>query len=183
MSRTFSLKLLSTVAIFLTAGGSLSVVIAAQTSTKETSNAEMQTTPPTSGINHLGLSVRDLDASVAFFTDTLHWKTAGGVPDYPSVFVTDGTLFLTLWQTTTPETAIAFDRKNNVGLHHLALTVHDLETLDELHETLKKHPQVTIEFAPEFLGDGPTTHMMIREPSGVRVEFIVPKGRHRSDPK
>jgi lactoylglutathione lyase len=32
---------------------------------------------------------------------------------------------------------------------------------------------ITIEFAPEKIGKGPTQHMMIREPSGNRIEFIA----------
>lgn len=125
----------------------------------------------TNGLNHLGLTVRDLQASTSFFVDTLHWELVGGYDDYPSKFVTDGELFLTLWQVTDPGTAIAFDRKNNVGLHHLALTVSSREALDDLHERFKTAPGVVIEFAPELNGGGPTVHMMIREPSGNRLEF------------
>ncbi len=143
--------------------------------------ATQQAQPVTRGINHIGLTVRDLDASVAFFVDALGWKRVGGFPDYPSVFVTDGALFVTLWRTTDPETAIAFDRKNNVGLHHLALTVPDIETLDELHAKLLEWPGVEVEFAPEPNGDGPTIHMIVREPSGNRIEFAVPGGRSRAD--
>ena len=142
---------------------------------------EDETPAVTRGVNHIGFAVRDLEASVGFFVDGLGWRKAGGNPDYPAIFVTDGEVFVTLWQTTDPATTIAFDRKNNVGLHHFAMTVPDLETLDELHATLKSYPGVSVEFAPEFLGDGPTTHMMIREPSGLRLEFIVPGGRRRAD--
>ena len=77
----------------------------------------------TRGMNHVGLTVSDLNKSAAFFTEILDWEEVGGYPDYPSKFVTDGEMFLTLWQATDPEAAIAFYRKNNVGLHHLAFTV------------------------------------------------------------
>lgn len=135
----------------------------------------------TLGFNHIGFAVTKLDDSVAFFVETLGWKTAGGEPDYPSVFVTNGDMFVTLWQVTDPATAIAFDRKNNVGLHHMAITVRDLEALNALHDKFVAHEGVTVEFAPEFMGDGPTTHMMIREPSGLRLEFIVPADRAQSE--
>jgi len=49
----------------------------------------------TSGLNHLGLTVKDLSASKDFFVNTLGWKVAGGYPEYPSVFVTDGQIFVT----------------------------------------------------------------------------------------
>lgn len=137
----------------------------------------------TEGINHLGLAVKDLDRSVAFFTQTLGWRTAGGDPEYPAIFVTDGKVFLTLWQVTDPATAVEFNRKNNVGLHHVAFTVKSLKALHELHVKFQKVDGVRIEFAPEFMGQGPTTHMMIREPSGNRLEFVVSGSQVRAEMK
>ncbi len=125
----------------------------------------------TKGLNHLGLSVSKLDKTVAFFTDVLGWRVAGGDPSYPVKFVTDGEIFLTLWQTTKGEKVVPFNRKNNIGLHHLALTVDSFATLDELHERFKKTDGVVIEFGPELNRGGPTKHMIIREPSGNRLEF------------
>lgn len=129
--------------------------------------------PITQGINHLGLTVSNLEKSTQFFTETLGWKVVGGYDDYPSKFVTDGKLFLTLWQVTKPSKSIAFDRKNNVGLHHLALSVASIEDLNTLYERCKKTDDVIIEFSPEPNANGPTIHMMIREPSGNRIEFAV----------
>lgn len=125
----------------------------------------------TSGLNHIGLTVSDLRKTVAFFTDVLGWRVAGGYPDYPSVFVTDGQIFVTLWRATNPAQAVAFDRKNNVGLHHLALSVKSLDALHEMHQRLVAAEGVVVEFGPQLNGDGPTTHMMIYEPSGNRIEF------------
>jgi lactoylglutathione lyase len=135
----------------------------------------------TLGLNHIGMTVSDLDASTAFFIETLGWQAAGGRPDYPAKFVTNGEMFVTLWQAEEPGNAIAFNRKNNIGLHHMAITVRDLDTLSALHERFLALDNVTVEFAPEFLGEGPTTHMMIREPSGIRLEFIVPADRIASE--
>ncbi|MFT5162776.1 MAG: lactoylglutathione lyase [Alteromonadaceae bacterium] len=125
----------------------------------------------TKGLNHLGLTVSKLDETVDFFTDQLGWRYVGGDTSYPSKFVTDGEIFLTLWQTTKNEKVIKFNRKTNIGLHHLALSVDSFEILDELYERFKKAKGVVIEFAPETNRGGPTKHMMIREPSGNRIEF------------
>lgn len=125
----------------------------------------------TDGFNHVGLAVTDLKASTEFFTQGLDWEQVGGDANYPANFVSDGKMFLTLWRVTTPETAVTFDRKNNVGLHHLAITVPSFEALDEIHRRLKKVPGVVIEFAPELAYGGPGKHMMVREPSGNRLEF------------
>ena len=130
--------------------------------------------PVTKGINHTGLAVKHLDKTAAFLIDTLGWRKAGERPGYPAIFVTDGNAFVTLWQVENPETATDFHRRKNVGLHHLAFTVSTLEELHTLYEKFMQHPDVLIEFAPEFMGKGPTTHMMIREPSGIRLEFVVP---------
>ncbi|MFT5350370.1 MAG: lactoylglutathione lyase [Planctomycetota bacterium] len=130
-----------------------------------------QAVPLTSGFNHLGLSVLYLDKSTQFFTETLGWKLSGEDPDYPASFLTDGEMFLTLWQVSDPASAIKFDRKNNVGLHHLAISVPGFDELDALYEKVKQVEGVVIEFAPELAYGGPTKHMMVREPSGNRLEF------------
>lgn len=126
----------------------------------------------TSGFNHVGLSVLYLDKSTRFFTETLGWQLSGQDPDYPASFLTDGEMFLTLWQVNDPVTAIKFDRKNNVGLHHLAISVPGFAELDALYETVKAVDGVVIEFAPELAYGGPNKHMMIREPGGNRLEFV-----------
>lgn len=137
----------------------------------QSSDTDKSTQVMTQGLSHLGLTVSQLDETTAFFTDTLGWKIAGEKPAYPAKFVTDGKMFVTLWQVSNKDSAIDFDRKNNVGLHHLALSVASEENLNILHERFKKVPGVVIEFAPELNGQGPTIHMMIREPSGNRIEF------------
>jgi len=158
------------VAAFFTAIALLSFGVMAQEASK----------PVTLGINHLGLAVKDLQKSASFFIETLGWQPAGGDPEYPAIFVTDQKSFVTLWQVEDPATATEFNRRRNVGLHHLAFTVGSLDELHALHEKFLKTDGVRIEFAPEFMGKGPTTHMMIREPSGNRLEFVVPGRRVRA---
>ena len=127
----------------------------------------------TKGAHHIGLTVPDLIATRNFFVDTLGFKQVGEMPDYPAIFVSDGTIMLTLWRANNPERATRFDRKNIIGLHHFALKVENLETLKTLHQTLLNTPDVEIEFAPEPLGNGPTHHMMCYIPGGIRMEFIA----------
>ena len=134
----------------------------------------MTTTTLTQGAHHIGLTVPSLDETRSFFIDTLGFSQLGEVPDYPAVFLTDGTTMLTLWQAKNPQTATQFDRKNVIGLHHFALKVTDASALDDLHRELVTTTGVQIEFAPEPLGGGPTKHMMITIPSGIRMELIAP---------
>lgn len=130
----------------------------------------------TQGAHHIGLTVPDLARTRAFFLETLGFAQVGEVPDYPAVFLNDGTTMITLWQAASPETAVPFDRKNVVGLHHLALKVANLESLEALHRKLTSTDGVEIEFAPETLGGGPIRHMMCAIPGGIRVEFIAVAG-------
>ncbi len=127
------------------------------------------TKPITQGIDHLGLSVRNLTASRDFFEKALGWSQFGGNPDYPSVYMTDGVSKLTLWECRR-EGITDFDRHKNVGLHHLALKVPTAEVLREVFDDVREWPGVKIEFAPEFSGKGPKEHFMIYEPGGTRLE-------------
>jgi catechol 2,3-dioxygenase-like lactoylglutathione lyase family enzyme len=125
----------------------------------------------TVGIDHVGLTVRDLEATRRFFCDCLGWRTVGERPSYPAVFVSDGQLLVTLWQADVQGGSSGFDRRHNVGLHHLALKVTDLVALKAVFDRVSTWPGVVVEFSPEPLGEGPKTHCMIYEPSGVRIEF------------
>jgi len=125
----------------------------------------------TYGVDHVGLSVRDLESTRKFFCDCLGWRVVGERPAYPAVFVSDGHDIVTLWQVESPAEAIPFDRRANVGLHHLALAVADQAGLDTLYERVSKWPGVVVEFGPEPSGGGPKIHFIAREPSGVRIEF------------
>ena len=133
-----------------------------------------QTTSTTHGVHHVGLNVPDLVAARHFFVDGLGFEQVGEKPEYPAVFVSDGQVMITLWQAQDPDRATPFDRKRNIGLHHLALRVQPNFGLDELHGRLSARDDVEIEFAPESLGRSATQHMMCRIPGNIRVEFIAP---------
>ncbi|MGB3403101.1 MAG: VOC family protein [Microcoleaceae cyanobacterium] len=130
----------------------------------------------TQGAHHIGLTVPDVEIARHFFVEILGFQQVGAVADYPAIFVSDGTIMLTLWQAVDPQTAIPFDRKNIIGLHHFALKVDSLETLQSLYQTLTNTPGVEIEFPPEPLGNSSTQHMMFYIPGGIRMELIALAG-------
>ncbi len=133
-----------------------------------------ETKSATTGAHHVGLTVRDLEESTRFFVDDLGYEKVGEVPDYPAAFVTDGSLMIALWQATDPDNAVTFDRKNVIGLHHLALAVENETALDDLYHRLTDVENLNIEFAPEPLSGVPARHMMCNIPGGgIRVEFIA----------
>ena len=132
--------------------------------------------PLTRGAHHIGLTVPDLQQTRRFFLDTLGFQQVGEKPDYPAVFVSDGAIMITLWQAADPAAATPFDRKNVIGLHHVALSVADEAALKALHQRLTGTEGVAVEFAPEPLGEAPFRHMMCAIPGGIRMEFIAPVG-------
>ncbi|MHA2936913.1 VOC family protein [Vibrio sp. RC27] len=135
-----------------------------QTSTRENIS--------TGGIHHLGLSVPNIETTAAFFIELLNFTQVGGKPDYPAIFVSDGTVMLTLWQIKESNNQVEFNRQQNVGLHHFALKVESLEQLEALNEQFKLREDVDVEFAPEALAGTPLHHMMCAIPGGIRLELI-----------
>ncbi|MGJ8536939.1 MAG: VOC family protein, partial [Parasphingopyxis sp.] len=131
--------------------------------------------PLTLGAHHVGLAVPDLDTARDFFREGLGFELVAEKADYPAAFLSDGTTLITLWQVEDPDTARPFDRRRNVGLHHLALAVADHDALAAVHERVKAYPGTAIEFAPGPMGPGASaSHMICAIPGGIRIEFATP---------
>ena len=129
-------------------------------------------TPITKGTHHIGLTVSKLEESADFFTSLLGWQEVRRNEEYPAIFVSDGSIMVTLWATK-EEPSIQFNKNKNVGLHHVAFHVENEDDLNTIHKRLTNNG-IKIEFAPELVRQGPAKHMMCYEPSGIRVEFIWP---------
>ena len=129
----------------------------------------------TRGVHHIGLTVPDLDQARGFFCGVLGFDQVGEVPAYPAIFVSDGAVLLTLWRAADPLTARAFDRRANIGLHHLSLAVADDAALDTAWAKVTAHPEVVIDAAPGPIRSGSATrHFLVFIPGGIRVEFATP---------
>jgi len=128
--------------------------------------------PSTLGIHHLGLTIPNIEETAAFFIEQLNFNKVGGKPEYPAIFVSDGTVMLTLWQIKDVDKMIGFDRGHNVGLHHFALKVSSINELNRLYHQLVDLDNVEIEFSPEALGSSSFQHMMCLIPGGIRLELI-----------
>lgn len=129
-------------------------------------------TPITKGTHHIGLTVSGLEESAAFFVSLLGWKEVRRNDEYPAIYVSDGSVMVTLWATKEAPSN-PFNKNKNVGLHHVAFQVASEKDLMRVYSKLTDC-DVPIEFAPELLNKGPAKHMMCFEPSGIRVEFIWP---------
>ncbi|MBV9842767.1 MAG: VOC family protein [Sphingomonadaceae bacterium] len=127
----------------------------------------------TCGVHHVGLAVPDLDAALGFFQDCLGWQLVGRDEAYPAAFVSDGSVMVTLWRVADPATAGSFDRRANVGLHHLALAVADEAALLAAFEKVRRHRGVEVEFAPGPIRAGvDRKHFICAMPGGLRIEFV-----------
>jgi catechol 2,3-dioxygenase-like lactoylglutathione lyase family enzyme len=108
--------------------------------------------PATAGVHHIGLSVARLEETADFFTRLLGWQEVRRDDNYPAIFVSDGVVMVSLWGVSEP--AQAFDRRHNIGLHHLALRVASREALAQIHGRIAA-AGLAVEFAPEPLRQGP----------------------------
>lgn len=129
-------------------------------------------TAKTQGAHHIGLTVPNITATRDFFIDALGYQQVGEKPEYPAVFVSDGTLMITLWQAKDPAGATPFDRHQNIGLHHLSLKVGSEEALLAIAKAFEARSDVSLEFAPEALGQSGLKHMMCHIPGNIRLELI-----------
>ena len=85
-------------------------------------------------LDHIGISVRDLETALSFYRDALGLDI-GGVEEVPSQhvraqFVSVGGATLELLEATSPASAIARSiERRGPGLHHLTLRVNDIATM------------------------------------------------------
>jgi catechol 2,3-dioxygenase-like lactoylglutathione lyase family enzyme len=121
------------------------------------------------GYHHVGLAVSNLDASIKFF-ETIGFKKIVEDPAYPEVHLLDSnSTLISLFKT--DDDAKPFDRRKNVGLHHLAIKMPSSEAVTEAYEAVMKIPGVKSDFEPRDQKGAPIRHAMVFEPSGTRIEF------------
>ena len=129
----------------------------------------------TSGAHHIGLTVPDLTPTSEFLEGALGFRVVGENADYPAVFLSDGQLVITLWRAENQDDATPFDRKRNIGLHHLALKTSDGTELDDIYDRVSTWPGVEIEFEPQPPSAGSKSrHFICSIPGGIRFEFFAP---------
>ena len=87
-----------------------------------------ETPPPILQTEHVGIRVRDLDATVAFYRDLL------GLPEFDRVVTATGTTLVLLEMGTAghvelvarPDFDPRADAGNHAGIHHLAMRVPEI---------------------------------------------------------
>ena len=119
-------------------------------------------------VDHVGIAVKDLAASVKWYEETLglHSKGTEVVPEQQVTvaFLPCGDIELELLESTSPEGPIArFIEKNGEGIQHIAIRVDDI---DAALAELKEKGVRLIDQTPRY-GAG-----------GARIAFLHPKATH-----
>ncbi len=125
-------------------------------------------------LDHVGIAVRDLEASLAFFRDALglHVEPAEDVPSQRvrAQFVSTGPSSLELLQATAPDSPIAkFLEKRGPGLHHITLRVDDIQMA--LKELQRRNVRLIDEVPRAGAGGAAVAFIHPSSAQGVLVEL------------
>ena len=127
----------------------------------------------TAAINHLALTVTDMDRSRAFYQDVLGFEfiTEFG----PKYLLSNGEVILALNQAPDPAQAIANDRfsENRVGLDHVSFNVGSMEELESAVKALDEQGVPRGEI--NDLGGLGICVLAFRDPDNIQVELTAPK--------
>lgn len=124
--------------------------------------------PNFAGINHVALTVTDLDASERFYIEVLGLRRALDV-GYGRIVI-DGASGFTIALLTHPDDVGGPFTELATGLDHLAFTARDRAELEEWQARLEALGVPTSPIRDMPLGH----HLNFRDPDGIALEFYAP---------
>ena len=129
-------------------------------------------------IDHLGIAVRNLDASIEYYTNALGLVCEGkeevASQKVRTAFFACGEVHLELLEPTADDSPIAkFLEKNGEGIHHIAYKVDDIEA--QLSDVASKGVRLIHEVPIEGAGDKLVAFLHPKSTGGVLTEFCQSK--------
>jgi catechol 2,3-dioxygenase-like lactoylglutathione lyase family enzyme len=142
-------------------------------------------------INHIGLNVKDMRASILFYRDVLGLERLGDVVDQKDsrnrvqyFKVPDGAMIELIEYYPAGE-GISYRDSDAGVIRHVAFTVSSREDLRALHERFQKakegdFPDISFT-APAYLPYLDLDNLLVRDPNGVELEFCLKRTVGRYD--
>ncbi len=127
------------------------------------------------GIHHLGFTVRDVEASAAWYTNVLGFEISGNHQTSDGarrkLFLSHPGLAVRLGLVQHSNSADEPFDERRVGLDHLAFAARDADVLDQLAERLLALGVTHSPVAPANSIDG--AHVLVfRDPDGIQLELF-----------
>jgi catechol 2,3-dioxygenase-like lactoylglutathione lyase family enzyme len=132
----------------------------------------MRRVPPIAGLSHVDLTVTDVDASRAFYTEVLGFATRDvtTTSTFTGVVVGRGDLSFTVGLNSCEAADGSVFDEMRTGLDHLSFLVSTREDLVAWQETLRDHDVVFTPIAQVPSGDV----VVFRDPDNIQLEFFAP---------
>jgi catechol 2,3-dioxygenase-like lactoylglutathione lyase family enzyme len=132
----------------------------------------------TGAINHLVLTVSDIERSKAFYTDVLGFKVIGENPAAKRVAISNGDVVLALSLPPDPSQAPQNDAfsEHRIGLDHLNFTVGHYDALVAAQRELKEQNVPHGEIKDLSANGFPIYVMAFRDPDNIQLELSAPVG-------
>ncbi len=129
-------------------------------------------------IDHLGIAVRNLDESVAYYENSLglhcHGREEVASQKVRTAFFAAGDVHIELLEPTSEDSPIAkFLEKNGEGIHHVAFAVDDIE--GQLKKASDTGVRLIHEVPIDGAGDKLVAFLHPKSTHGVLTEFCMPK--------
>ena len=124
---------------------------------------------------HIGLSVTDLERSIAFYREVLDLELIHASADAERRYAflgAGGRLFLTLWQ----QSSDRFEPRH-AGLHHLAFELPTFEAVQATEARLRaRGAQPHYDGVVPHREGGDSAALFFTDPDGIRLEVYSPSG-------
>lgn len=133
-------------------------------------------------INHIGLNVKDMQASIRFYRDVLGLEQLGDIVDQKDscnrvqyLKVPDGAM-VELIEYYPEGQPTGYEDTNTGVIRHIAFSVNSREDLQALYERFQKaqadFPEITFT-QPAYLPYLDLDNLLLRDPNGIELEFCL----------